>query len=91
MGKQVKKKLPVQEIVFQLHSCFVFRQQFGYFFFAKRVKRCAILSCSTKTTQPRPQDLSVAVPFSGYYPVLLTSFLPILQKSSQFGQRWQVT
>ena len=41
----------------------------------KRVKCSAILSFSTKTTQPRPQGFSnAAVPFSGDYSVLLTSF-----------------
>ena len=35
--------------------CYVFRQQFGYFFFAKCVKCSAILYCSTKTTQTLPR------------------------------------
>ena len=43
-------------------------------FSSKRVKCSAILSFSTKTTQPRPQGFSDAVPFSGDYSVLLTSF-----------------
>ena len=43
-------------------------------FSSKRVKCSAILSVSTKTTQPRPQGFSDAVPFSGDYSVLLTSF-----------------
>ena len=43
-------------------------------FSLKRVKCLAILSFSTKTTQPRPQGFSDAVPFSGDYSVLLTSF-----------------
>ena len=43
-------------------------------FSSKRVKCSAILSFSTKTTQPRPQGFSDAVPFSEDYSVLLTSF-----------------
>ena len=43
-------------------------------FSSKRVKWSAILSFSTKTTQPRPQGFSDVVPFSGDYSVLLTSF-----------------
>ena len=43
-------------------------------FSSKRVKCSAILSFSTKTTQPRLQSFSDAVPFSGDYSLLLTSF-----------------
>ena len=55
-------------------SCYVFGQQFGYFFFAKRVKCSAILYCFYQKTCPRPQDSSVAVPFPGDYSALFLSF-----------------
>ena len=51
-----------------------FRQQFGYFSFAKGVKFSAILYCSTKSTQPCPRVCRFAAHFSGIDVVPLTSF-----------------
>ena len=49
----------------KLYSCCVFRQWFGYFFFAKYVKCSAILCCSTKTTQTLPRTSWFPVHFWG--------------------------
>ena len=49
----------------KLYSCCVFRQWFGYFFFAKYVKCSAILSYSTKTMQTLPRTSRLSVLYWG--------------------------
>ena len=65
-----------------------FRQNFGYFFIAKRVK-FSVPALPKELTQPCPQGLSVPSLFLAQ-PVPLTSFFRIPQKSSIFGQRERV-
>ena len=67
--------IPQRETVRLLSKSCVSRVSWEVCFFsATRVKCSAIFYCPIKTTQPRPQGFSVADPFSGVYPVLLTSF-----------------
>ena len=68
-----KQQMPPVELLSSCY-CYDFRQQFGYFSFAKGVKFSAILYCSTKSTQPCPRACRFAVHFSGIYVVPLTSF-----------------
>ena len=68
-----KQQMPPVELLSSCY-CYDFRQQFGYFSFAKGVKFSAILYCSTKSTQPCPRVCRFAAHFSGIYVVPLTSF-----------------
>lgn len=65
-----------------------FRQNFGYFFIAKRVK-FSVPALPKELTPPCPQGLSVPSLFLAQ-PVPLPSFFRISQKSSIFGQRERV-
>ena len=67
-------------------SCYVFGQQFGYFLFAKRIKCSAILYCFYQKTCPRPQDSSVAVPFSVDYSALFPSFCGLIFSPNFFKE-----
>ena len=68
-----KQQMPPVELLSSCY-CYDFRQQFGYFSFAKGIKVSAILYCSTKSTQPCPRVCRFAAHFSGIYVVPLTSF-----------------
>ena len=85
-----KQQMPPVELLSSCY-CYDFRQQFGYFSFAKGIKVSAILYCSTKSTQPCPRVCRFAAHFFWHLCCTIDVIFHISQTSSKFVQRQLVT
>ena len=74
--------------IFAVNHCYVVRQFFSTIVSSQKMWNVPPFSTALpKTTQTRPQDFSVTLPFSGLYLVVLKSIYRISQTSSKFGQQ----
>ena len=83
---QIFSKQQVSSVdLYSCCSCYVFRHNFDFYFFEKRVNCFAILSCPTKITQPRYAIFFIYRPFFSHLCYTIDVIYQMSHTSSKFG------